>query len=563
MKRIIIIILIILASETYANPAFTISSNYYLTIFAFPHDILKWPNSGLFFYYNPQTLPWQGDVTDISNRPDEAYTTSYQEIEFAPPSGYEGNPNDIHSWMRISGYAYKTYAAFGGIYQTKLGKFLLELGKTSLNMELLAEGVGRAEEEVSGGSEYHLVPFQAETNAYKEDYDIKVIYANKIFDNPFGLKLKYIKKSSDVPHGYTSFTKEGQKLELTRLTWGWTTASCNHIFGYSHINADAYFQDRYSVFNGHQIDFQLSYEHKGNYKTGLRYRRSREDGDNYRWQYFEGSDVQGQYYVDENWKDRKTNDFIRAYSKIRFWQFDNLDAGFLFLFQYGSHLETPVNKISPTEPLSEEREREFIIETNPFLNFRFKGGYLDFGLLLEISKTSMKNTRTRWNSVSHGNQKGVLWNTSPYSGWTPSWENFSKGSQWFFATGFESYSSIAIYKRLSLLAQITYFRKFTFTEKVYGESVIPEGGNSYTFHQSHERNDYNNEHWLTGSLGFSYGWGPMQFFATLQLPLAYLVKQETKLHKNEKLLFEHKKRDTWQVQEPATMRLLFVYAFGK
>ena len=65
------------------------------------HDILKWPNSAVFIYYNPQTMPWQGDVTDIANRPSESYVNNYQEVEFAPPYGYQGNPANVYSWMRV------------------------------------------------------------------------------------------------------------------------------------------------------------------------------------------------------------------------------------------------------------------------------------------------------------------------------------------------------------------------------------------------------------------------------------------------------------------------------
>jgi hypothetical protein len=44
------------------------------------------------------------------------------------------------------------------------------------------------------------------------------------------------------------------------------------------------------------------------------------------------------------------------------------------------------------------------------------------------------------------------------------------------------------------------------------------------------------------------------------MPLAYLVKQSTKLSDNEKVLFEHRENSMWQVQEPVALRLMFVYA---
>ena len=183
----------------------------------------------------------------------------------------------------------------------------------------------------------------------------------------------------------------------------------------------------------------------------------------------------------------------------------------------------------------------------------------DSGVLVELAHTGLENTRTRWNSVSHTDEEDVLWSTSPYVGWSPSWEDFSRGSEWFFATGFEASSSIAVYKRVSLLSSLMLLRKFTYTEKVYGDSEIPEGQNSFTFTQSQVRNNYRNETWMTGAIGLSYGRGPVQTFLTLQLPTAYLIKQRTKLADNSELLFEHQKHDVWQVQTPTTFRVLLVF----
>jgi hypothetical protein len=247
---------------------------------------------------------------------------------------------------------------------------------------------------------------------------------------------------------------------------------------------------------------------------------------------------------------------------VRFWQFGQLDLGVLLLLQYDKYSTTQVNKLAESEPTSIEGGKEYIIETNPWLNFKYGRGYLDFGLLLELSRTGMKNVQERWNSASGSIQPDVLWSTTPYNGWTPSWENFSKGDQWFFATGFEAYSSIDIYKRLALLSRLTVLRKFTSLEKIYGTSAIPPGGVSYEFQQTHVRNDSKNEAWMTGEIGFSFGFGPFQTFATLQLPLAYLLKQKTELSDANEVLFEHEQKNMWQVQEPVTSRIMLVYGLG-
>jgi hypothetical protein len=563
MKRLVLIILIALTAKLAANPSFTIGSNYYLTVFAYPHDILHWPGRAVYINYNPQTLPWQGDVTDIARRPSESYVNNYQNVEFAPPDEYTGNPNDLRSWMRMSSYAYKKNFTLGGLYSTKFGKFLVELGNTSVTLELDAEGTGRASEEAGTATAYHLVPFKAQTRAGKDDYNFKLLYANRLFSVPIGLKLDYVKKTSGQPKGFLQFKKDDQTYQLSHLTWGWATIGCAHIFGYSHINTDALFQDSYTLFDGHQLDLQASFEIDGNYKSGIRYRTSSEDGETYQWKYLEGSEFVGAYQADPYWKDRRESELLRGYTKARFWRNENSDAGILFFLQRATNLATPVNKLSESDQSSAEKETEITLETNPYVNARFRGGYLDFGWLVELSYARMANTSNRWNNVSHSEQPDVFWDTSPYIGWSQSWERFSKGSRWFFATGFEAYSSVQLHKRLSLLLRLLALRKYTFREKLYGQSTVPAGSSSYQFYRSHERDDYLKETWMTGSIGFSYGFGPMQMLFDLQLPLAYLKLQETALSDNKSVLFEHEIRNMWQVQEPITFRLLLVYALSR
>lgn len=543
-----------------ANPSFTIGSNPYLTVFAYPHDLMRWPDRGLVFTLSPQTLPWQGDVTDLANRPSVSYTSNYQSVEFATPPDYEGDPSEIRSWMEVSSYAYRTRYSLGGLTLSRYGKFLVELGKTALNMELRAEGVGRAYEYAGSEKVYRLVPFDGKTEAERDNYDFKVTYANFAFGHPLGLKLHYTRFSSGVPDGYIRFTREGTTYSTPHLTWGWAAKGCNHIFGYSHINADAFFQNSYTVYGGRQWDLQASFEVRGNYKSGIRYRTRREDGDNYKWKYDDGSEYEGAYYVDEQWMDRKSSSLLRGYSKVRFWKAGNLDMGILFFLQVDSSDKTRENKLVQSEPYSHEREGGFALEANPFFNYNSDRGYLDFGFLVEISRTGMENTRTRWNGVSGSDEEDVLWSTSPYMGWTPSWEDFSKGTRWFFATGLEAYSSINIYKRLSVQSRLTVLKKYTYTTKIYGESNIPEGGTSYEFEKSHERNDYRNETWMTGAIGLTNGWGPVQVLVDMQFPLAYLLKQRTRLSDNQDVLFEHQENSMWQVQEPIAFRVLLVYA---
>lgn len=542
-----------------ANPSFTIGSNQYLTIFAYPHELLRWPANGFYFNYSSQKLPWHGNVTDVFARPSDSYVNNYQAIDFAPPYGYEGDPAAVASWMMISGYAKSRYYGFGGLQTTSIGKFLGEIGITSLRMKLNSEGVARADE----GGVYTLVPYRSEVKGAQYDLDGKVIFARQLYGNPFGFKIRYIRKDAVDPTGYLEFRRGDQFVRTNHLTWGWSNLSCSHIMGYSHINADAFYQDSYSVISMNRFDLQSSYEFNGNYKSGIRYRSVTEKGDNYNWQYNEGSDIEGSYVKDETWKTKNSENFIRAYSKARFIEHGNMGAGILFFVQYGTQSDRQVNHITGQESDARDGGRQYIIETNPFFNLKFDRGYIDFGILVEGAYTRLKNTRSAWNESTSSEEEKVLRSSSPFQGWSTSWENFSKGHDVFFATGCETYSSINIYKRMSFQAGITFLKKFSNLHKVYGNSYVPESGGEYEFDKTHIRNTNKNETWMTGSLGLTYGKGPVQFISIIQLPLAYLNRRKTSLDSESATLFEHEKRNVWQVQKPAMLRLLVVCSLGK
>ncbi|MFH1143418.1 MAG: hypothetical protein V1774_02625 [Candidatus Eisenbacteria bacterium] len=554
---ILVLALVLVAQAAHGRPSFTIGSDPYETVFAYPHDILQWPSRTFYLSYTPQTAPWQGDVTHPQNRPSASYTSNYQEVEFAPPHGYEGDPAAVHSWVHMSSYLHQHNYTAGGLAETRYGRFLIELGATAIDMDLAAQGVARSE---PSADNYVLIPFQSATEAQRDDYSFKVIHARQFLGNPLGAKVEYTRKTAGRPEGYLNFNREGTDYQVPHLTWGWATQSCNHIFGYGNINVDAFYQNSYTVFEGRQWDMQLSYEHAGNWKSGLRYRTGRQDGDSYAWSYDEGSEFVGDYEVDPHWKNRESTKLLRAYTKASFLRRGDLDGGMLFLLQYDSDADTRVNKQVETESDSREGRSGYALEANPYFNFRMPQGFVDFGLLLEVGRSGMRNSETRWNPASHSEQDDVLWSTEPLLGWSEYWENFSQGREWFFATGVEANTSVAVYRGLSALLRVTILRKDTHTKKLYGNSEIPAGGYSYEFYQTHRRDNFRRETWMTGMVGFSCQVGPAKLYLTQDLPTSYLLAQSTKLADNDELLFDHEQRQMWQVQQPSGSRIFVVYA---
>ncbi len=102
VKKSILPLVLLVVSCAAANPHFTIGSNPFYTYLAYPHDILRWPKKAAFFYMHPQTLPWQGHVTNINERPNDTYISNYNYFDFPAPSGYSGDPNAVRSFMRVS-----------------------------------------------------------------------------------------------------------------------------------------------------------------------------------------------------------------------------------------------------------------------------------------------------------------------------------------------------------------------------------------------------------------------------------------------------------------------------
>jgi hypothetical protein len=569
MKKLIFPFLLMSVSSLYANPYFTIGSNPFYTTFAYPHDLLKWPKKAVFSYMYPQISPWQGNVTDIDARPNDTYISNYSNFEFPVPDNYSGDPKAIRSYMRSSGYAYNNRYSFGTVWNfDDYGKVYMELGTNRVDMELRVEGV------IRDNNTLGLIPVSARTDASRRYYDVQCMYANYLFGNPIGFKVQYQDINADPPKSVIIFNKNGKDVVSNHMTWGWTTTPCAHIFRdpseTASQNFDAWFLNDYTLYQGGQIDLQLSYEF-GDFKSAIRYRKLSERGQYYYWKSniadsLGGSNFNGDYITDGRYQDKIANDLVRAYSKVRFWKFGDLDMGLLFFLQYANRDKYTVssNKDLDSDPLSTDAENEYTIEVNPWFNYKIGKSYFDFGLLCELSYDGMKNTSPRWNSAMGATQRDVIRNSSPYDmGFSPSWETFSQGHYFFIETGIEASTSINLSGRFSALGSLILIRKYSFITKEYGSSEIPAGYNKYNFVQSYTRDDYKNETWMTGSIGISYGFGPFQTIASMQLPLAYLLEKNTGLSNSNTKLVDLTQRNVWAVQQPVSFRLLFVFGLER
>jgi hypothetical protein len=83
------------------------------------------------------------------------------------------------------------------------------------------------------------------------------------------------------------------------------------------------------------------------------------------------------------------------------------------------------------------------------------------------------------------------------------------------------------------------------------------------FQKSYARNDDKVETWMTGSIGFAYGWGPIQTIATMQLPLAWLLTKNIKLSNSNTTFLELMQKNVWAVQEPISFRFLLIFGLER
>ncbi len=573
-KLLIVLLLIFVATCVYSNPSFTVGSNPYVTLFAFPHDIMKHAGPYVFLDFTYAPNPWQGNITNPFARPNDSYTTTYQSVQFATPDDYTGNPEDVYSYMNANGYYYIYTYAIGGYFKVDDIHFRAKAGYEYHDMSLKVDGKGRAEEEdATGNITYHMVPFEANTHNTHSDTLGELIIAKKLFDIPFGFKIIYKQENKNTPGGFLNFTREGTEYNTDHLTWGWATTGCNHIFNYSHINTDAFFLNSYEISSGHDLDLQISNE-IDIFKNGIRIRINKHTADTYRWEYnvlqeATGTsaavydEYYGSYEVDPDWLTEKRYWMYRMYSKVSLVEDKNITMGILGFFEYDSDSSTDVGKRADLEESNWENSDFFALEANPFLNLKLKGGgYFDLGILFELAFSDTRNEYLRWNSNSNGNER-ILWNTSPYEGWSTSWERFSKSDYTFFATGFETSSAIPIVEDLHFVFSILTMMKYTNETKIYGTNELPTNSPSYQFKEEFKRENYKRETWLTGSFGLNYSFSNATAIFSVQMPLAYSIYQETKLYNQENgdEIFNHEKETLFQVQQSVRFNFILVWGF--
>jgi hypothetical protein len=535
----------------FAKPSFTITGDPQAAFFAFPHKLTLLPAPALYLSLNYGPLPWMGNITNPALRPNDSYTSNYQSVQFDTPADYTGDPASVDSWAEFNGTNDLYTAALGFIGRTGSWSYMAEVSGSFNSMQLKAAGIARGYSEAAGARLYSLVPFSANTSNTQGTFTGTVALAMPLSGIPVGFKLEGEYIPPNTVAGGFSKTKDGVETANGHLTWGWATTGCSNIFGFEHRDdvIDSFFLDSYDVVSGLRLNAQGSAQLPFA-EPGLRLRYSDLSGNTYAW-----NDATVSYQTNEAVKLEKRQGMIRGYSAFDLIKEKALTIGVLGFLEYDANRSAyqPRDTMGATTmPTSWKDESDYVLEANPYLNAVLgERSYLDFGLLLEGAYQRFDTKYARWSSAL-GSLVEAYQDSSPIHGWSQYWEGFSKNDQGFFATGFEAVYRLGITKEVSLTATTLSLLKLTGERKDYGSSTGDPGEYASKF----VRSGYKRELWLTGSFGVNVLLGGVVSTIAVDLPLAYLLYQTTKLTDlaTSAVIFDHEKANVFQVQEPVKLR---------
>lgn len=113
---------------------------------------------------------------------------------------------------------------------------------------------------------------------------------------------------------------------------------------------------------------------------------------------------------------------------------------------------------------------------------------------------------------------------------------------------------LVLAEKVALVGSTLALLKLTGETVEYGDSAL--AGDRFEFTATHERRNFKRELWMTGSFGLRLRTGTVVNTISIDLPLAYLLYQTTRLTETAGggALFEHEKSNVFQVQEPVRLR---------
>ncbi|MFN4216722.1 MAG: hypothetical protein ACK4HQ_04930 [Brevinematales bacterium] len=540
---------------------FFVGSNPYLSVVAFPQDLTFWENSFIAVGFSYQSLPWWGDIDNPTNRPNEGYTSTEENIQFVKEEG------------ETERSYFQTYGAthlFGANLQYfgKQGKDIFFLGKFAYQprwMVVSAEGNLRGET----NSTYHYIPFSYEASHIINQIQLEGIIATRRSGIPLGLKVGFTyENTADLKHSFEA-TVDGTHIISERLLWGWTTVGCNHIFGYRSINADAWFQDSFLIGPRWQWDIQGGLS-LSKFRFGNRLRLVGAIQREYEWQRstnvsslletnFSGSYRSSAYLV-------RTDAWLnRTYANITWMEKDNWKFNTLFFLGIdGSTLSHVLSNDTDSYGWGKTKSKGFLVEMNPNVSLQpAKNVLIDMALLLTGEWHRTENVGEYYNPFMKVSLESWQDSTA-YEGPEYFWEHYSYVDMVAFHAGVDLIGYFPLYgsktRQMGLVFNVFENTQWTWLTKYYGTNRFTS--EKTYFDISATRRTLRREIWIHTMIGGQYRQSPYSVRIEVLSPFLYSLSFFQVLQDaRDNVLYEVKKTQNWAVQEGLAIRLTVGYEF--
>lgn len=537
---------------------FFVGSNPYLSVVAFPQDLSLWERSFFAVGLSYQSLPWWGDIDSPTNRPNEGYTSTEENIQFVREEG-----ESERSYFQTYGTTHLFGANIQYFGKQKDVFFFGKFGYQPRWMVTSAEGNLRGE---TNGT-YHYIPFSYEASHVINQIQLEGIVATKREGIPLGLKVAFMyENTGEMEHSFQA-TVDGTRVSSERLLWGWTTVGCNHIFGYRSINADAWFQDNFVIGPVWQWDIQAGLS-LSQVRFGNRFRLVGALQQEYEWRMatnastlletnFSGSYQLSPYLL-------KTDGWLnRTYANLTWiekenWKFNTL----FFLGLDGSTLSRVLSNDTDSYGWGKTKSGGFLVEVNPNVSLRpAKDVLMDMALLLSGEWHRTENVGEYYNP-QQGISKETWQNSTAYEGPEYSWEGFSYVDSVAFHGGVDMIAYLPLYgsktRQMGLVLNVFENTQWTWLTKYYGTNRFTS--TETVFDVSAKRKTFRREAWIHTMVGYQYRQAPYSVRVEVLSPLLYSLSVSQVLEDDrERVLYEVKKSQNWAVQEGLAIRLTVAY----
>lgn len=557
---------------------FFVGSNPYLSIMAFPQDVLKYQGNFVYYYPTYQKLPWWGDIDQQSNIPPFGKYNTVEEKYSKEWTNPTTGKLETRYYNHESSYrTFKNEIGFSNKFSDSL------VNTTSINYSTII-----MKDMMTGLLTNTIDP---ERNAFPVDYNLEHVAHNFNFSsilgftlwrNPCGVKFAFgVNQGGDIDQDYRikiqDFKKNGEKADSViinsrKMMWGWSQEECSIIFGFP-TEADGHSEYEYALGPIYRGDLQLGIT-LPRVKLGTRFRYIKADQDQFAWRIDSLSlanatdlldsavarNFSGDYY--EHPLNRKADNVTyRLYGNIFWKKREHYSLNTLLFFGFDSQKSKNVIKIHDIFDhrkfdIADETSKSFIFELNPNINILpgKKFSYVDAALLIEgchtIAETENRPEITDTAEHDYNNSSDAV-------------ENFADvGID--ISTMFPIFGNAKTYVGLGMIVFAN--SKFSWATKNYQYGTTQDTS-VYIYHLNKERVE-KREFWFNSMFILQWGIGNFQIRAELTEPLLYSLKKAQNLtyYKREAAESYYTKRNNenfnlWASQDQVTVGLFIAYNF--